>query len=388
MKAKNLFFVCAAFPALGTAQSFSIIGDLPGGVYHSAASGVSNTGVAVGHSMAATATGVAWSQNGGLKSLDVFGGLYSSSHANAISGDGLTIVGTSTKAGSPPATKAMVWRGNGFTALSDLPGGDDNAGINSVSADGNVAIGYGTAPSTTLAVRWTMANGVETNRQQLLDLAGGANRGQAIDVSADGKNVVGYGTVDGGFQTAVIWKDGGTTPTALGTIANGTQQSFASSISADGNWVVGRVIAADGTHAFRWSEATGMVSLGDFAGSYLYSQANAVSGDGKAVVGYGTPANAKPTPFYWSEETGMLELETFLQNKGLDLSGLNGGRLYIASDISADGRYIVGQVAYQNGTYSGFVADLGAAPVPEPATLGALAIGSLGLLRRARKRRA
>lgn len=384
MKTKNLLFVCAAFPALGAAQSFNLIGDIAGGAVHSAAIGVNNFGTAVGHSMSTpNSVGVRWTAGGGLQGLPNYNGGYSG-HANAISADGTTIVGNTTQGG--PTSKSVVWRNGAAIALTDAPLGDDNAGATSVSADGNVVVGYGSGYNNTVALLWTLANGAEVSRQVLPDLAGGANTAQALDVSADGLTAVGFGSVAGGWQTAAMWKNGQVT--SLGTLPGGSQQSIANSISADGQYIVGRAIGSDGTYAFRWSEASGMVSLGDFAGGYTASQANAVSGDGKVVVGTGTLANNKVTPFYWTEETGMLELSAFLQSKGLDLSILGGGgSLYNVYDVSADGRYIVGQAYLANGTYSGFVADLGtqAAPVPEPATLGALGIGALGLIRRKRR---
>ena len=43
--------------------------------------------------------------------------------------------------------------------------------------------------------------------------------------------------------------------------------------------------AVNGTEAFRWTEGSGMVGLGDLAGGSFYSVANAVNADGSVVVG-------------------------------------------------------------------------------------------------------
>ena len=84
--------------------------------------------------------------------------------------------------------------------------------------------------------------------------------------------------------------------------------------------------------AFRWTQATGMVSLGLLPG-HCASRASAVSGDGSIVVGYCT--SKRETPFIWDSMNGMRNLEVVLANDyGLDLGGWS---LNIALDVSSDG---------------------------------------------------
>src|SRR5262245_27089410 len=71
----------------------------------------------------------------------------------------------------------------------------------------------------------------------------------------------------------------------LGHLPGGVSSS-AGGVSADGSVVVG---GSDG-QAFRWTEAGGMVGLGDIPGGLVQSSGAAVSGDGSAVVGFGTSA--------------------------------------------------------------------------------------------------
>ena len=69
--------------------------------------------------------------------------------------------------------------------------------------------------------------------------------------------------------------------------------------------VVGNCRSASGTEAFRWTEATGMVGLGDLPGGDFYSTAYGVSADGSVVVGRGRSASGVEA-FRWTEATGTI----------------------------------------------------------------------------------
>ena len=85
-----------------------------------------------------------------------------------------------------------------------------------------------------------------------------------------------------------------------GIIANGT--------SADGSVVVGGTgsTTANG-EAYRWTEASGLVGLGDLPGGVFFSEAYATSADGSVVVGYSSSAEGFEA-FRWTEATGMVGL--------------------------------------------------------------------------------
>src|SRR5215472_8570769 len=71
----------------------------------------------------------------------------------------------------------------------------------------------------------------------------------------------------------------------LGFLPGGTS-SFAAGVSANGTVVVGNSCClgiARMSQAFRWTAASGMVSLGPF--QFLFSSANGVNDDGTVVVG-------------------------------------------------------------------------------------------------------
>jgi probable HAF family extracellular repeat protein len=111
-----------------SAASFTPLGDLPGGIFKSAASGVSADGsVVVGNSNSAAGTeAFRWTLGGGMVGLgDLPGGNFSS-EATAVSADGTVVVGFSEVAGL--GTEAFRWTsGGGMAGLGFLPGGGTSA---------------------------------------------------------------------------------------------------------------------------------------------------------------------------------------------------------------------------------------------------------------------
>jgi probable HAF family extracellular repeat protein len=110
-------------------------------------------------------------------------------------------------------------------------------------------------------------------------------------------------------------------------------------VSANGTVAVGTGAFPGGQQAIRWTAATGMVGLGDVPGGTAISFATGVSADGSRVVGAaGTGANEQEA-FLWTPATGMRCIRDVLEEQGVDVSDW---QIYFASDISADGKTIVG----------------------------------------------
>jgi probable HAF family extracellular repeat protein len=82
-------------------------------------------------------------------------------------------------------------------------------------------------------------------------------------------------------------------------------------------------------HAFRWTEATGMVDLGTLGGSY--SQGFSVSASGTTVVGTSTDGSNQWRAFRWTAGDGIQNLGT-----------LNNAAMSLAMGASADGSVVVG----------------------------------------------
>jgi probable HAF family extracellular repeat protein len=116
--------------------------------------------------------------------------------------------------------------------------------------------------------------------------------GQPSSMSRDGRVVVGF--YDNGFSTpyhAFRWTEA-TDVVDLGTLDpanNASRSSFATDTNSDGAVIVGYSDIAGGVnwHAFRWTQAGGMIDLGAANGAASFSRAFGTSTDGTVVVGEG-----------------------------------------------------------------------------------------------------
>lgn len=300
-----------------------------------------------------------WTQAGGM--VGIKGPGERASVASSVSGDGSVVVGFTPVVGCGPSGWRWTQAG-GPVGLGGFPGGC-SSDAHGVSADGSVVVGVGDHGSTPVeAFRWTQASGVVG-----LGLLAGYENSSASGVSADGSVVVGYTSILYTDEAeAFRWtQDGGMV--GLGYLDEFGYQSYANAVSADGSVIVGD---SDG-QAFRWTQADGMVGL-DPLRRGGNSGTLAVSADGSVVVGGGFNA------FYWTQAGGVRPLRDMLVNDlGLDL---NGWTLSRANGVSADGLTIVGDGIDPRGFDEAWIAH-----IPEPSSLAA--IGVLAGLALARHRR-
>jgi len=124
--------------------------------------------------------------------------------------------------------------------------------------------------------------------------------------------------------------------------------SIAQGVSADGSVVVGLSNSQQGTQAFRWTAAGGMVGLGAFAnpGGFPSSKAFAVSGDGEVIGGASVrPAslNEDGSAFRWTSAAGL----GFTGSLG----GTEGGAVYA---LSPDGSVMVGSASSPDFSYRAY----------------------------------
>ncbi len=306
----------------------------------------------------------AFSWTGGTITALGFPGGTSQSQAFGVNSNGAIIVGES---GASP----IIWINGTPTTLAHSTGGGQPCGAvargvnaNATALASSVIAGQDGTPGCGPGVATEWINGTEVDIfANPIAVCGTPSTGFAYGVSADGSSVVGSVAycyhLDNSIQaaaTAFIYNNNSGTPTFIDPPSSSNQiSSTAYAASADGSVVVG-TIDAPGTsgasqYAFRWTQAGGLVTLGNAAPS---ASALAVSADGSVVVGSmgsGGPA------FRWTAATGVQNLQALLavNGAGADLNGWSS--LIEATGVSADGTEITGFGVGPSGT-TAFIAHL------------------------------
>jgi uncharacterized membrane protein len=282
--------------------------------------------------------------------------MQSSSFANAISGDGTTVVGSSL--GSATQEVAFRWQ-NGVNQSLGILSGHNFSRAFAVSTTGSTVAGtsYG---ATSLAFQWT------AGLLAPLPLPEFGTFAEAHGMSGDGVTVVGYGDSED-LQSSLRWSNGGVSTVASvdplfthtisrdglvvgGWIGGGADQpmkrvgvvqttlgllpNFTSghvlALSTNGAIAAGYLVGAGGlSRAVRW---LGIVAadLGTLGPGF--GQALGISGDGAVIVG-GSDGNA----FIWDGTMRMLS--TVLAQAGVNLTNW---QLNSATAISTNGKAIAG----------------------------------------------
>ena len=148
----------------------------------------------------------------------------------------------------------------------------------------------------------------------------------------------------------------GSTFQGLGYLSGRGTGSMARSVSTDGSIVVGNYTNDSTSHAFLWTQKTGMMSLGNLPDtSFRQSWASKISGDGTVVVGYGDPGSGRDSykGFKWTREVGMVII-----------GSLNASSRSLPFDVSENGSVIVGDGGEQTfrWTQGGRIIGLGVLP--------------------------
>ena len=300
-----------------------------------------------------------------------------STYASAISGDGKVVVGQAQLVGDGPPIEAYRWAkaavGGVFELIGDFPGGLHFGSAEGVDRRGETVVGVGwrglkgaETPANPddksgiqVAFKWTRTAGLV----DLGELPGGTVRAIASDISADGSVIVGSSYDARDDFVAYLLADG--VFAVLGAFPAARPRSDARAVSADGSVVVGGSPTDEpgggtGTRSFAWTEAGGLVDLGDLAGGGTFSSVADVSGDGKVAVGGAT-----------SKTSGTGDLEAFRVVIGkapsgtaepgprtpIGLGDLPGGTFYSeALACNADGSVVVGRSAVtEDGQEEAFV---------------------------------
>jgi probable HAF family extracellular repeat protein len=338
------------------APSFRGLGGIAGNDAQSSALGISPSGhTVVGQAAAGSGDQEAfrWTAAEGMVSLGDLPGAFVLSWAYASTSDGTTIVGAGFPEMSAGGPRSVRWTAaTGMVPLGSRP---TFSFAYDVTPDGALTVGFSVVDESGRAALWDAAGSV----QLLGDLTGGAPETAYSDakaVSHDGKTVVGQTNSLAGLQAFRWTALGGMV--GLGELPGGFVRSEAADVDADGSVIVGSSESANGKEAFRWTAEGGMQGLGDLPGGVFESLATAVSAVGDAVVGQGK-TSAGQEAFLWTPTAGMRRLADVLEEQGVNLSGWT---LTSATDISANGRVIVGDGINPRGVHEAWIATL----VPEP----------------------
>ena len=310
------------------AQSLTWLGTLRG-TGSSVASGVSADGSAVvGYSIAANNLRRAFrwtASNNQMQDLGTLGG--NQSVAYGVSADGSVVVGWALDTSNRHRAFRWTASNNQMQDLGTL-GGNESVAYG-VSANGSVVVGMAAdTDNRARAFRW-----VNGTMQNLGAFEG--NYSWARGVSADGSAVVGYSIAANNLRRAFRWTVSNNQIQDLGTL--GGAESFAYGVSDDGSVVVGYAFNMSGDwRAFRWTASNNqMQDLGTLGGSRSF--AFGVSANGAVVVGWASNSSGLQRAFRWTTNGEMEDLN-------ITYASLltNGSSLRSANAISPDGRYIVG----------------------------------------------
>jgi len=298
-----------------------------------------------------------WTVSGGVVGIGGVTGGAGAGGQVSISDDGTRVGGTELNTGTGLFDISLYDRGTGvWTSLGNVggsSGGSTGSGWG-ISGDGNHVVGLGwiTAGSAH-AVQWTDGTG-------LFDLgstvAGQSSRANAVD--QDGDVVVGWQDTNTGARQAAVWDNGVQTLLTAG----GSPLAEAGAVSADGQWVVGIGDIGTGDQAWRWSQGTGTLALGDLGIGGLAPRgfATDLTGDGSTIIGFDRGITPIPTDgegWIWTQAGGLVSLDDMFAAQGIVAT--NGLRFSLPLAISADGTTIAGAGRTDSSFFMGWVVSLG-----------------------------
>ena len=263
-------------------------------------------------------------------------------NCRGLSANGLYVVGSSY---TNNVTTGFLWSAAGTPVTGIGAGFGNDSYLQFVNNDGTLALGGSYNNGSSQAFVWKSAGNVETSFAQVANLSAGQNSYLTYvtaDLSVALLQVNGNNT-----STIYRWSPATAQFTHLDLSAVNAYCD-ATGLSADGS----TVIAVAGNKVHRWT-ATGWdldltASFTGVQGAYSYSNNNNgygnglstnISADGKALVGIYYYAN-NTKPFYWSTTTGAIDLLASMPNAQQSGPG---------PIISADGKVVFGSI-YENST--------------------------------------
>lgn len=274
--------------------------------------------------------------NGTIENLGTLGG--NVAEAISVSDDGNAVAGWSRDASNH--TRAFFWSTTlgGMVDIGALRSNQfDTTSANAISGDGTTVVGE----SANNAFRWQVG-GQMSSLGKLSD----SNATTAYAVSSDGSVIAGQSF--GSARKVFRWTDAGGMQDIGGLPLSSFQVSqdvnFAA-MTRDGSTIIGATTSSSGTAAYRWRAGndgmTGtMQNLGSLGGSE--AEALAVNADGSVVVGSAENTAGRGHGFRWTDASGMLTVEDWLRANGATIQE---NTTATASAVSNDGNTVAGRNA-------------------------------------------
>lgn len=273
-----------------------------------------------------------WSEQTGFELIGGVGGL------TRISQDGGHIAANSITTGENPQVFASLWLGGTdwqpLPAVPNPGSGCSNASGPTTSTSSGIArngkavngLEYDGSCAKPRAFLWT-----ETGGSILLPVPDDTRQANSNNISADGSTVVGWRTLlTSGFRRGGRWTNGVYEQFGSSTELVGEAQSA----NPDGSVIVGQQVVASGNQAWRWTANNGIQPIGTLGGPGV---ALDLSDNGNVVIGFSGTSNR--IPFIWLPETGMVNLNNFMETQGAALGNFS---LFTPTAISGDGTRITG----------------------------------------------
>jgi hypothetical protein len=314
----------------------------------------------------------------GSEGVDIGGpaGYYGSPQP-AVSANGKTIVGTVLDKNGYAV--AAFWKsGKKWAPIGGLEGATPCDGLISSAwgvSNSKDVVGLGWDGCSTTGFYQKGSNAMSS----LGTLGDSAYPGSRADaVSADGRLVVGWDQHDTGYWRGVRWDSSGEslfqieTPATCDADPSGAFHSWsnvgtAMGLNADGTLVVGEGYPiersfedsgtvyqyCDGT-GWIWSAENGVRSLGEAPIPDFSATAADVDATGSVATGILTPVFwgfENPKAMIWTPQTGMLELEPFLEAQGTFTPGFQ----FISAPALADDGRTIGGLGFSSMGQQGFV---------------------------------
>ena len=296
-----------------------------------------------------------WSDSEGMVGLGWLTG-HNVSYSDRISGDGLTIIGSGQHRSVDNSDAQFIWtQATGIQAL------DVAEKVTAISFDGSVLAGE--TDHATGRNEAFIKSGSTTTRLGFLETPDSGSNSNVGDISRDGSVVVGSSTsAEGGGVYRWTQANG---MVALGDALAGS----ASAVSGAGDIIVGAIRGAYPQRGYIWTESTGATSLFD-PGPSWHINVNDISANGTTVVGEMWDSNGYRFGWRWTEAGGKQTITEWLTDAGVDSTGWT---FYQAYAVSADGNIVAGYAHNPSGDFEPFIAWVtGGTPKPD------LIMGGLG----------